>query len=380
MCATTDFSQGFDDCAHVADRHRLLQQILQRTGHHTQGQLTRHQFLDQLGRFRSQLVQQFLRFVVTHQFRGVVAQNLVHVGRDGCARIHHGITQSAGLVTPGGLDPDSFQTKSGLFGGLTFDFAVDLARVDRQFATHLDFAATTHHAVQNDVISVGLQIERIADAHRLHQKAQFRRELFAHAFDTRHQLAARLDVDQGNQAIADFKADQVHLLHIVPVQFLGAFIGWQSRRGQTLLQLHLFAHDHEAHPSRGGGQRQENQVRHTWHQTHDGQNAGRNEQSRHIRELAACLLGHRLGSRHPGHDNGGSQRQKQRRNLSNQAITDGQQDIQLGRLAHGQVVLANANGQAADDVDDQNQQTRNRIATHEFGGTVHGAKEVRFLR
>ena len=42
-------------------------------------------------------------------------------------------------------------------------------------------------------------------------------------------------------------------------------------------------------------------------------------------------------------------------------------------------MLGHTNGQATNQVDDQNKQAGHRIAGHKLRGTVHGAKEVRFL-
>ena len=214
------------------------------------------------------------------------------MGGDRRTGVHHGVTQGPGLIAPGRLDPDSLQTKCRLFGGLSFHTTVDFAGIDGQLTAHFDFTTTTHHPVQNDVVSVGLQIQRIANSHGLHQKTQLRRQLFPHPFDAGHQLPTRLHVDQGNQAIANFQTDQVHLLDIIPVQLLGAFVGGQSRSGRRLLEQHLLAHDHEGHTRRGGSQCQEHQMGHARHQSQNGQNAGRNEQGRHIRELRGRLLRH----------------------------------------------------------------------------------------
>ena len=42
-------------------------------------------------------------------------------------------------------------------------------------------------------------------------------------------------------------------------------------------------------------------------------------------------------------------------------------------------MLANTDSQATDQVDKQNQQACNGVTTDKFGGTVHGAEEVRLL-
>ena len=120
-------------------------------------------------------------------------------------------------------------------------------------------------------------------------------------------------------------------------------------------------------------------MRHARHQAQNGQNARSNEQSRDIGQLRSGLLGHRLGCGHPGHDDGGGQRQEQGWNLGNQAVTNGQEHINARRVAHGQIVLPDANRQTTHDVDDQNQQACHGVTADEFGSTVHGAEEIRLL-
>ncbi len=43
-------------------------------------------------------------------------------------------------------------------------------------------------------------------------------------------------------------------------------------------------------------------------------------------------------------------------------------------------MLPNADDQAADEIDEQNQDCGNGIAAHEFAGAVHGAEEIGFMR
>jgi hypothetical protein len=112
--------------------------------------------------------------------------------------------------------------------------------------------------------------------------------------------------------------------------------------------------------------------------THDGgrdaQYLGRHEHLLH--DLAA----HVMLFANARHHHGGGHRNQQARNLGHQRITDGQQDVGVGGLPGGQTMLQHANGEAAKDVDQQNQDTGHGIAAHKLGGTVHGAEEVGFFR
>ena len=118
---------------------------------------------------------------------------------------------------------------------------------------------------------------------------------------------------------------------------------------------------------------------HSGNQAQDGHDAGGHEQRAGVAQLGGGLLGDRLCRGHTGHDDGGGQRQQQRRNLRNQAVADSQQRIYLARVAQRQAVLSHADSQTTDQIDEQNQQARNGVPTHELGGTVHGAKEISFL-
>ena len=65
--------------------------------------------------------------------------------------------------------------------------------------------------------------------------------------------------------------------------------------------------------------------------------------------------------------------------MRDQAVTDGQQGIELAGFSDRQVVLGDTDDQTTDQVDQQNQQTGHGVTAHEFRGAVHRTEEVRFL-
>ena len=69
----------------------------------------------------------------------------------------------------------------------------------------------------------------------------------------------------------------------------------------------------------------------------------------------------------------------QRRHLRHQAVADGQQRIGVRGIAEAKALLGDADDDAADDVDEDDQQARDRVAAHEFRGAVHGAEEAAFV-
>ena len=127
-------------------------------------------------------------------------------------------------------------------------------------------------------------------------------------------------------------------------------------------------------------QRQERQHRnarqHRQHQHHAGRHAER-------LRIAGKLLHQRLvggaadaGLRDQQARRGGDD---QRRHLRDQAVADGQQRIGARGFAEAQALLGDADDDAADDVDEDDQQARDRVAAHEFRGTVHRAEEAAFV-
>ena len=319
---------------------------------------------------------------MAEQISGVVAQHFVQMGGDGGGCIDHGVTQGARMVALRWFDPHGFQAECGFLRWGAFQRAIDLARVDGHFAAHLDLAAPAHHAFENHVVRVGVDAQCVADAHRLNQKAQLCRELLAHTLNAGHQLPAGLGVHQRNQAVTDFQADQVHLIQVFPVQFLRCFHGrLRSRFGRLLggFFVCLAAQNQQAGTGCHSRQGHKHQMRHSGYQAQDRQDAGGHEQRAGVTQLGGGLLGYRFGCGHPGHDDGGGQRQEQGWNLSDQAVADGQQRINLARFAQGQAMLSHADSQTTNQVDKQNQDARYRVAADKFGSTVHGAKEIGLL-
>ena len=82
-----------------------------------------------------------------------------------------------------------------------------------------------------------------------------------------------------------------------------------------------------------------------------------------------------LGSR-TGNDDTGSRGNQQGRNLIYQSLAHGQQGIVLQRLLHSHIALHHADDEAADNVDKDNDDSRDGITLDELAGTIHGTVEV----
>ncbi len=213
--------------------------------------------------------------------------------------------------------------------------------------------------------------------HGRRQEADLLRELAAHALDAGEQVALAVLVHQRDQAVAEFQAELVHRLQVVPAGFAVAL---RRGRGGALLGWWRLVREHPGGVAQQAGHGEEHQVGHAGNQAQQAQHAGGDAHgARRDEHLAGDLLAQVLVLAHTRDHHGGRDRNEQAGNLRHQRVTDGQQDVAVGRLAGRQAVLRHADGKAADDVDEEDKDAGDGVTTHELGGTVHGAEEVRFL-
>ena len=92
-------------------------------------------------------------------------------------------------------------------------------------------------------------------------------------------------------------------------------------------------------------------------------------------QFAAQFL---LGGR-AGHQNTGGGGSDQRRNLRDQAVADGEQREALQGFADGHALLHDADGEAAEDVDQRDEDGGDGVAAHELAGAVHRAVKIGLL-
>ena len=257
----------------------------------------------------------------------------------------------------------------------------DLAGIDRQHAVQPHRRPAQRHPAEHDAIVVGRHVQRVADAERGDDEAEALAELFAHAGDTADQGRALALIDQRHQAIADLDRDQRRVADVIE-RDAGGIDGRDRRglRGQGARGgLALFQRVPQPEGQPGGGQ--EHPLRHR-RDAGDGEQDQRHRQPpARIGELAADLageiaLGAVAGVGDAGDDDGGGDREEQRRYLRHQRIADGEGDVALCGLGGGEAVGDHAEHEAGADVDAEDQQRGNRIALHELAGAVHRAVEI----
>ena len=66
--------------------------------------------------------------------------------------------------------------------------------------------------------------------------------------------------------------------------------------------------------------------------------------------------------------------------MCDQSVTNGQQDIVFCRHAKRQIVLNHSNNQAANNVDEQNENPSDGVSSDKFTRTIHGPIEICLAR
>ena len=130
---------------------------------------------------------------------------------------------------------------------------------------------------------------------------------------------------------------------------------------------------HESHHARERGERQEGQP---GNNPQDHHQEGRHEEGgRVIAELSQNGLFRRTAGAALGDEQARGQRDDQRGNLRDETVPDRQLGVDVARRRQPQPMPGDADHDAAEDVDAQDDQARDRVAAHELGGAVHRSEE-----
>ena len=238
-----------------------------------------------------------------------------------------------------------------------------------------------------DDVGVGLELDVVEDAHRRHHETHFDRERTAQRLDLFGQAVGAVGaVDQRQQRIAELDLEIVDLERVGDRLFRrrtggrrgdvgrGQFGGF-GRPGDAVAVARLPGQRRGA-----AAERQERQHRNARQQRQHQHHAGRHAERLRI---AGQLLHQRLvggtGDAGLGDQQARRGRDDQRRHLGDQAVADGQHGVGAGGIAEAHALLGDADDDAADDVDEDDQQAGDGVAAHEFRGAVHGAEEAAFV-
>ena len=188
-------------------------------------------------------------------------------------------------------------------------------------------------------------------------------------------------VDHADQLVADRHRHRLHDRQRLPIEIGDALVAQRRldlchpgdvRRQHAFRQAPADIGQH----ARGGS---EEPPRHARHDGHDQHHPGsRVQHARLGQQLAADLLLEVARFADAGDQDRRCRRQQQGRDLAHQAVADGEKRIHTERFGHRQIVHQRTDRDAADQVDDQDEDRRDGVAAHELRGAIHGAIEIGF--
>src|SRR5690606_3899223 len=137
-------------------------------------------------------------------------------------------------------------------------------------AVDLHLAFADRHAEHRDPIGVRLELEVVADVHRLHEEPELLGELAAHGLDAPEERPGLIAVDERDQAVADLEPDQIDAREILPAELaLGAGRALRLRRRRRLLAEAAESRSFAAAAGAGAAEREEHDVRHPGQEPED---------------------------------------------------------------------------------------------------------------
>ncbi len=282
-----------------------------------------------------------------------------------------------------GQDPRDRHPVRRLDAGDAIEFAVHVRRRDRQQMVGHDLGLGHDGARQADRVLRRAQRQVVAHRDRRQQHAHLLRQALAHALDALGQRLGLGAVDHAHQLVAHCHRHRLHHRQRLPVEFGHAVVAQGSLdlcHARHVRRADALCH-RPADPGQHAGSHREEPPRHARHDRQDHHHAGgRVQHARPGQQLLADLVFEVARLANARDQDGGGGRQQQRRDLAHQAVADREQRVHAERIGQRQVVHQRADGDAADQVDDQDQDRGDGVAAHEFGGAVHRAIEVGFGR
>src|SRR5436190_5264731 len=157
------------------------------------------------------VVDQRFYFLAADQLECMAADGFRQVCRQYGRRIDNRVVQRLRTLTVFLRDPDCRQTERRLVGRRACDLFRNAPGIDRQVFIRHQFAARDLHAFQENGVLSRTELQVVGDIDRRHDDAEVLRDLFSDRTDAIQEIAALLDVNDANQAVADFNSQTVDL-------------------------------------------------------------------------------------------------------------------------------------------------------------------------
>ena len=248
---------------------------------------------------------------------------------------------------------------------------------------------------EEESVLVRFELKIVAQPNGWHEHPHFLGERFADARDAVEQVAAFVFIGEPHQPVAELDLQGVEAEQCL--EFVGrGHCRTGFRRfsaggcpGGCALGAEALAQrvqDSLFIPQRTGKEACEQGEHHKWqhrqaghkgeNEEHDRENGhGPREEEQLLAQFRAELL---LGGS-PRHQDARGRRRDQSRDLRDEPVADGEEGKALQRLRNAHALLHDADGEAANHVDESDEHGGDGVAAHEFAGAVHGPVEIGLL-
>ena len=369
--------QRLQDRLQVADAHPLAQEVLQDLLQLPGAEETRHDLVHERRRRRPRPVEQSPDLLAGHQLVGVPEHDLAEVPGDDRRRLDDPAPRGHGDLAAVRVNPDARLARDGV------DAVAALGSRDEPRGRHGQQSPGVCGALADDgaadlePVFVRADADLVADADLRHDQAEVLRHAVADRADTIEQVAAAGRVGQADEAEADLQLERVDVQQVVHP--LDRRLGRRRRLGLGvgLVDVGGVRRSDQIRPqAQCGGEREHRHHRHPG-ERQQREESGRDAEHGRAAEQLADDLAPQVGRlARPRDDQPRRQGDQERRDLAHEAVADRQLGEDLDSLRGRHPVLHDPEEQPRADVDQGDDDARDRIAPDELPSAIHRAEEV----
>ncbi|PAV73974.1 hypothetical protein WR25_16517 [Diploscapter pachys] len=382
---------GLEDRTHVADRYALAHQPLKDLGDSLQWQDPLN-LLDQLTIALLHLLQQVAGFLDADEIPSVFAQHMGQVPGEHLVDRQEGTAGTRQAITLALLHPKARTSRQERFA-FYVGHADKLQLAElllNQKTPRLQPASRHRHFLQQDAVLPRAEraIETQADTRERHAMVQIERLADPCQFIVQRsgfqgglQLAVHID-EQGHRQGKDLRiAARLRLASGFQRGSAGT-IGQQRRQTAAVLLACLFDPPLANRPPASAADHQreheERYCREARDECEQPQQGATDQQRLGLRhDLAADVRPQVMGTLTvAGDDDSRGDGDQQRRHLADHAVADGEHRVDLQRISRAHALLHHADGQASQQVDDNDHQPGDSITLDELHRAIHGTEHL----
>ena len=287
-------------------------------------------------------------------------------------------------------DPRRIDAKNRLDRGDAFQRHRAVRHVHREPAIRDDFAAREFLATQEEAIFLRLEFQIVADRDGRNDDADFAGKSFSHTGHAIEQIATVLFLREMEKSGAEFDREGIDFDELL--KFILRLCHWLRAPFSTcdggLRRIGLgrerrggarFPQRPRGKSGRSGEQPERNE-RHPRHDPKHRQKAGRNRERARVKsELFGDVRAQIRVAAGARDEDTRRDADHERGHLRDESVTDRKQRIFLQRLHDRQPFLHDADRESAEDVDERDEDARDRIAAHKLARSIHRTVKIRFF-